>query len=78
VPFAILVLATGSIWPKPIDWPTTRAGVEEFLRGHRESVKTAQSVVVAGGGAVGLEIVGEIKHYYPVSGTTITRGRAGS
>lgn len=66
-PFAILVLATGSIWPTAIEWPNTRKAVEEALRESRDGLKAAQSVVVAGGGAVGVELVGEIKHYHPVS-----------
>ena len=66
VPFAMLVLATGFSWPKVFDWPTTQKGVAEVLREHREKLQAANSAVVAGGGALGLEIAGEINHFYPV------------
>ena len=66
LPFAFLVLGTGSTWPEGLNWPNTKAEVGTWLEDHRRGVKEAKSIVIAGAGAVGIEISGELRHFYPV------------
>lgn len=54
IPFEVLVLATGSTWTGPIALPDGEAQVKEFIRNRRDEFEKAQSIVIAGGGAVGL------------------------
>jgi len=56
-----LVVATGSEWNGPLRWPSLRKDVPAYLDTWREKFASAKSVVVVGGGAVG---VGEF--YLPV------------
>lgn len=66
VPFAFLVLASGSTWPSSIDWPLTKEEIAPWLAEHRAKVAAAKSIVVVGGGAVGIEFAGELTHWNPV------------
>ncbi len=54
IPFAVLVLATGAKWPGPLAFPDDEEAVKEWLTARRKEFSSAKSVVVAGGGAVGL------------------------
>ena len=61
-----LVLATGSKWPGPINLPEGSADLGQFVAQWREKFRAAPDIVVVGGGAVGLELSGEIRDEYPV------------
>ncbi|KAF8899037.1 FAD/NAD(P)-binding domain-containing protein [Infundibulicybe gibba] len=74
VPYEVLILASGSIWTGPIGFPETQDGVTDFIQKSRSTLKDAQSIVLAGGGAVGIEYAGEVKHYYPNKKVTIVQG----
>lgn len=54
VPYAVLILAPGSIWEGPIQLPDTREDVDAHFAEWREKFKNAKHVVLAGGGAVGI------------------------
>lgn len=66
IPFAILVLAPGSKWPGPLAFPTTRPELEQWIEEWRGKIEKASHIAIAGGGAVGIEFAGEIRHYHPV------------
>lgn len=54
IPYVALVLATGSKWPDFIELPSTEAETKAHLDSWRDSFKTANHVVIVGGGAVGI------------------------
>ncbi|KAF5381835.1 hypothetical protein D9757_008355 [Collybiopsis confluens] len=62
VHYDILVLATGSIWPRSIYLPTeSRKTIEEFIKTRREEYAKASDILLVGGGAVGIELAGELR-----------------
>ena len=61
-----LVLATGSRWSGPIDLPDSEADLRKLVSQWREKFKAAEDIVIVGGGAVGVELSGEIRDEYPV------------
>ncbi|KAF8599296.1 FAD/NAD-P-binding domain-containing protein [Ceratobasidium sp. AG-I] len=65
VPYAQLVLATGSIWNGALALPDSRVNAIEHLRTFRNKLDAAQDVLIIGGGAVGIEYAGELRHYAP-------------
>lgn len=63
-----LILATGSSYPPPIkpgSGINSRKDIENSLLKTGEKIKEAESVLVIGGGAVGIEMAGEVKSFYP-------------
>ncbi|KAK7064071.1 FAD/NAD(P)-binding domain-containing protein [Favolaschia claudopus] len=74
LPYDILVLAPGSIWEGPLDFPTDPDAVKAFLSESRARFSKAQKIVLAGGGAVGIEYAGEIKDIWPNKEVTIVHG----
>ncbi|KAH9932799.1 FAD/NAD(P)-binding domain-containing protein [Epithele typhae] len=56
IPYAALVVATGSRWPDFIQVPATAAERDAHLGGWHASFKGAEHVVVVGGGSVGIEV----------------------
>ncbi|EJD41773.1 FAD/NAD(P)-binding domain-containing protein [Auricularia subglabra TFB-10046 SS5] len=73
VPFAILVLAPGSRWTGPLAFPTTRAEIDAWLAEWRGKIENATHIAIAGGGAVGIEFAGEIRHYHPTKRVTLVQ-----
>ncbi|KAG8743414.1 hypothetical protein FRC10_012079 [Ceratobasidium sp. 414] len=74
IPYEQLVLATGSIWNGALALPDTRSAAIEHLRSFRKSLEAARNVLVVGGGAVGLEYVGELRHFMPNKKVTVVHG----
>ncbi|ORY86173.1 hypothetical protein BCR37DRAFT_207148 [Protomyces lactucae-debilis] len=60
VAFKQLVLATGCTWQHELDVPETRSEALAFLAAQQARIQKAPEVVVIGGGAVGIELAGEI------------------
>ena len=54
VKYDFLVVATGSSWEGPFSFPDGDAAVKEHIKHWREMLSAASSVVVIGGGAVGI------------------------
>ncbi|RDX48829.1 FAD/NAD(P)-binding domain-containing protein [Lentinus brumalis] len=71
IPYTSLVLATGSTWPSIIQLPGTESEAKTYINSWRSKVEKAQHVVVVGGGAVGIELVGEIREAYPKKKITL-------
>ncbi|PIL35059.1 hypothetical protein GSI_02846 [Ganoderma sinense ZZ0214-1] len=71
IPYAALLLATGAIWPDAIQLPQTDAATKSHLGSWRNKFEKANHVVIVGGGAVGLELAGEIKQAFPKKNVTI-------
>ncbi|KAH7916433.1 hypothetical protein BJ138DRAFT_1139739 [Hygrophoropsis aurantiaca] len=74
VPYQVLILATGSSWNSPLNFPLTEEGVIPHVNAWREKIANATNIVLAGGGAVGIELAGEIKDIYPNKKVTIVQG----
>lgn len=55
VGYDVLVLCTGSIWPRPIAFPTESKGaIEDHVKARREEFAKASDILLVGGGAVGI------------------------
>ncbi|PFH49805.1 hypothetical protein AMATHDRAFT_146753 [Amanita thiersii Skay4041] len=74
VDFDVLVLSPGSIWGGPIAFPEGEQETKEFIKTGRDAFKGAQDIVIAGGGAIGIELAGEIKDAWPTKNVTIVHG----
>lgn len=74
VPYDQLILATGSIWNGALALPDTRSEAIEHIRAFRRNLESAQHVLIIGGGAVGLEYVGELRHFMPGKSITLVHG----
>jgi len=74
IQFDYLVIATGSSYPSPIKVDNNiyiREDVENALEETYNHIKSASSVLVIGGGAVGCEVAGEIATAYPEKKITL-------
>lgn len=67
VSYDVLVLSTGSQWEGPINFPDDADEIKPFIHSSRAKFANAKHIVIAGGGAVGAELSGEIKDIWPVS-----------
>ncbi|KAJ5909231.1 hypothetical protein N7495_001913 [Penicillium taxi] len=76
VSYDFVVFATGTTLSKP-------AGMEkddklssvEYLQGHQADVKRARSIIIVGGGAVGVQMATDLKEYYPDKEVTVVQSR---
>ncbi|WVQ62331.1 uncharacterized protein L199_000470 [Kwoniella botswanensis] len=73
VPFFRCVIATGASQPLPTmpGWNQTETEFIESLKASQRDVEKAKKVVVVGGGAVGVEISGEIAAHHPDKSVTV-------
>ncbi|KAH8826900.1 FAD/NAD(P)-binding domain-containing protein [Flagelloscypha sp. PMI_526] len=73
-----LIMAPGSKWTGPIGFPWHEgdAAVQAHIKKYRKSIAAAKSIVIAGAGAVGIELAGEIHDFYPDKKLTIVQGDA--
>ncbi|TFK82196.1 FAD/NAD(P)-binding domain-containing protein [Polyporus arcularius HHB13444] len=76
IPYTSLVLATGSTWPSIIHLPGTESEAKSYISSWRSRVEKAQHVVVVGGGAVGIELVGEIREAHPTKKITLIHNQS--
>ncbi|EIN13948.1 FAD/NAD(P)-binding domain-containing protein [Punctularia strigosozonata HHB-11173 SS5] len=72
--YDILVLAPGSVWEGPLAYPDDPEQIKEHLAFWRSKFAESNHVVLAGGGAVGVELAGEIKDVWPKKKVTIVQG----
>ncbi|KAF9520561.1 hypothetical protein BS47DRAFT_1335729 [Hydnum rufescens UP504] len=76
IQYHCLVLATGGRWEGPLAFPDSDAEVREHLRAWRAKFAAAKSVVLVGGGAVGVELACEVKAWYPTTEVTIVHAHS--
>ncbi|KAG2350794.1 FAD/NAD(P)-binding domain-containing protein [Suillus weaverae] len=74
ISYAVLILATGSKWTGPSAIPENEGDVLPFVNAWRQKFAKANHVVIVGGGAVGIELAGEVKDLYPTKKVTIVHG----
>ncbi|CAF1481252.1 unnamed protein product [Didymodactylos carnosus] len=66
IPWDILVMATGSKLAPPGNMPTeTKLDSVQYFKTVQDRVRSAKSVALIGGGAVGVQMATDIKSYYP-------------
>ena len=75
VTYSTLVIATGSSYASPI-WQINEsdAVTQAETARIRNSLKEAKTVLISGGGAVGVETAGEVGSYYPNKNITLLSG----
>ncbi|KAG6840624.1 hypothetical protein C0991_005476 [Blastosporella zonata] len=74
IDYRILLLAQGATWNGAPAFPSTDSGVQEHLTGLHSQLVNAKDIVLVGGGAVGIELAGEIKDQWPEKKVTIVHG----
>lgn len=76
IPFDYLAIATGTILTQPaaIKYDDKASSVE-YLKKHQSDVKRSKSIIVVGGGAVGVQMATDLKEYYPDKEVTIVQSR---
>ncbi|KIM42121.1 hypothetical protein M413DRAFT_127435 [Hebeloma cylindrosporum] len=74
VAYHVLAVATGSAWEGMVSFPDEETLYKEHIELWRSKFENAQDIVIVGGGAVGIEISGEIKDVYPDKTVTIVQG----
>ncbi|KZT56534.1 FAD/NAD(P)-binding domain-containing protein [Calocera cornea HHB12733] len=74
IPYAVLVLATGSTYEGPLALPDTKPETSQWISQWRSTFAKAQSIVLVGGGAIGIEMAGEIKDVWPDKKLTLVQG----
>ncbi|KAK2462569.1 hypothetical protein APHAL10511_005412 [Amanita phalloides] len=75
VDWSVLVLAPGSIWEGPFAFPDPRDECLDHLLKWKRKLQGAKHVVIAGAGAVGVELATELKHRFPDKNVTIVHGQ---
>ncbi|KAG8895160.1 hypothetical protein FRC00_007869 [Tulasnella sp. 408] len=66
-----LVIASGTTWDGPLAIPKTVEEKDKWIAEWREKFAKANDIVILGGGAVGAELAGELKHFYPNKHVTL-------
>ncbi|PBP24286.1 hypothetical protein BUE80_DR004847 [Diplocarpon rosae] len=76
IPFAYLVLATGTKLTPPSTIPhSNKADGVRYLQNHVQRVLASSSIVIIGGGAVGVQMATDIKELYPSKSVTLVHSR---
>ena len=76
IPYAYLVLATGTKLSAPSTLPgSSKLDGTTYLRKHVQKIVRSTSIVVIGGGAVGVQMATDIKDIYPEKDVTLVHSR---
>ncbi|KAF8669000.1 Pyridine nucleotide-disulfide oxidoreductase, partial [Rhizoctonia solani] len=74
IPYEHLVLAMGSNWTGPLNLPSSKEKAIEHFESFKSELSTADNTLIVGGGSVGIEYAGEIRHYHPEKKVTLIHG----
>ncbi|KAJ5212799.1 uncharacterized protein N7498_004445 [Penicillium cinerascens] len=77
IQFDFAVLATGTRLSKPaaMEYDDKPSSVD-YLQKHQANIKHSQSILIAGGGAVGVQMATDLKEYYPDKDVTVVQSRS--
>jgi len=76
IPFEYLVIATGTRLTPPSMMPSDEKDPSvSFLRDHQSRAQKAHSIVLVGGGAVGVQMALDLKERYPEKDITVVQSR---
>ncbi|KAJ5086235.1 hypothetical protein NUU61_007542 [Penicillium alfredii] len=76
ITFDFLVLATGTRLSQPAGMKNDdKPSSVEYLQRHQADVKRSRSILIVGGGAVGVQMATDLKEYYPDKKVTVVQSR---
>ncbi|GES58776.1 amid-like NADH oxidoreductase [Aspergillus terreus] len=76
IPFEYLVVATGTRLAEPAGMRhDDKLSSVAYLQRHQNDVKRANSILIGGGGAVGVQMATDLKEYYPDKDITVVQSR---
>ncbi|KAL4802832.1 hypothetical protein BDV18DRAFT_146672 [Aspergillus unguis] len=76
IPFEYLVVATGTRLSQPAGMrDNDKVSSVAYLQGHQRDIKNANSILIAGGGAVGVQMATDLKELYPQKEVTVVQSR---
>ncbi|RAL15884.1 amid-like NADH oxidoreductase [Aspergillus homomorphus CBS 101889] len=76
IPYEYLVVATGTRLAEPAAMrDEDKVSSVQYLQNHQSDVKRAKSVVIVGGGAVGVQMATDMKELYPEKEITVVQSR---
>ncbi|KAL2795427.1 hypothetical protein BJX66DRAFT_302063 [Aspergillus keveii] len=76
IPFDYLVLATGTRLTEPAGMrDNEKMASVTYLQNHQNEIKNAKSILIAGGGAVGVQMATDLKEVYPDKEVTVVQSR---
>ncbi len=76
IPFDYLVAATGTRLPAPGTMASDdKPGSVKYLQTYQQAIQRANSIVVIGGGAVGVQMACDLKEVYPSKKITLVHSR---
>lgn len=76
IPFEYLVIATGTRLTQPSGMPSDdKTDCVNYLRTHQTQAQNAKSIVLVGGGAVGVQMALDLKERYPEKEITVVQSR---
>ncbi|KAF4153584.1 hypothetical protein CNMCM8927_005633 [Aspergillus lentulus] len=77
IPYDYLAIATGTRLAQPAGMKNDdKVSSVEYLRNHQADIERAKSILIVGGGAVGVQMATDLKEYYPDKDVTLVQSRA--
>ncbi|KAJ5131619.1 hypothetical protein N7448_005777 [Penicillium atrosanguineum] len=76
IPFDFAVIATGTRLSKPaaMEYDDKPSSID-YLQKHQADIKRFQSILIVGGGAVGVQMATDLKEYYPHKEVKVVQSR---
>lgn len=76
IPFEYLAVATGTRLAEPAGMrDDDKVSSVAYLRKHQADVKRSQSILIVGGGAVGVQMATDLKEFYPEKEVTVVQSQ---
>ncbi|RHZ53003.1 NAD(P)/FAD-dependent oxidoreductase [Aspergillus thermomutatus] len=77
IPYEYLAIATGTRLAQPAGMKDDdKVSSVEYLQKHQADIKRSKSILIVGGGAVGVQMATDLKEYYPDKEVTLVQSRA--
>lgn len=76
IPFEYLTVATGATLAEPGSMKyDDKSSSIQYLKSHQQNVKNSKSILIVGGGAVGVQMATDLKEYYPEKEIVVVHSR---
>ncbi|KAH3440816.1 hypothetical protein KXV60_004838 [Aspergillus fumigatus] len=77
IPYEYLAIATGTRLAEPAGMKSDdKVSSVQYLRNHQADTQRAKSILIVGGGAVGVQMATDLREYYPDKDVTLVQSRA--